>query len=115
MARQNVSVVVAYSPTDLADASVKDTFHLLLFDYLKVVPLADKVVLLGDFNAELGGGWQSFNGVVGRHHLHHSDASSDNGECLLDQAVSFGLRLANTFFPHQPGHLGTLHHPATQC
>jgi len=52
-----VSVVVAYSPMDLAGASVKDAFHLLLFGYLKVVPPVDKVVLLGDFNVELGGGW----------------------------------------------------------
>ncbi|CAK9198619.1 unnamed protein product [Sphagnum troendelagicum] len=61
-----------------------------------VVPPADKVVLLGDFNIELGGGWQSSNGVVGCHHLHHSDAYSNNRERLLDQAASFGLRVANT-------------------
>jgi len=100
-------VVVAYSPTELADAFVKDAFHLLLFGCLKAMPLANKVVLLGDFNVELGGGWQSSNGVVGRHHLHHIDPSSHNGERLLDQATSFGLRVANTFFPHRPGHLST--------
>jgi hypothetical protein len=38
VAGQHVSVVVAYSPTDLANASVKDAFHLLLFGCLKVVP-----------------------------------------------------------------------------
>ncbi|CAK9216218.1 unnamed protein product [Sphagnum troendelagicum] len=80
---------------------------MLLFGCLKVVPPIDKVVLLGDFNAKLGEGWQSSNGMVGRHHLHHSDASSDNEEHLLDQAASSGLRVANTFFPHRPSHLGT--------
>ncbi|CAK9861114.1 unnamed protein product [Sphagnum jensenii] len=82
MAGQHVSVVIAYSPTDLVDASVKDAFHMLLFGCLKVVPPVDKVVLLGDFNVELGGGWQSSNGMVGHHHLHHNDVSFDNRERL---------------------------------
>jgi hypothetical protein len=49
-----VTVVVAFAPMDVSDASIKDTFHLLLFGYLKVVPPIDKVVVLCDFNAELG-------------------------------------------------------------
>jgi hypothetical protein len=46
---QHVTVVVAYAPID-----VFDTFHLLLFSYLKVVPPTNKVVVLGDFYVELG-------------------------------------------------------------
>ncbi len=47
-------VVVAYAPADVSNAFIKDTFLLLMFGCLKVVPLVDKVVVLGDFNAELG-------------------------------------------------------------
>jgi hypothetical protein len=100
-------VVVAYAPTDVSNASIKDTFQSLLFGYLKVVPHVDKVVVLGDFNAELGYGWESSTSVAGQHHLHHGEAPFNNGECLLDLATSFGLRMAKTFFPHQFGHLGT--------
>jgi hypothetical protein len=46
----DVTVVVAYAPTDVSDASVKGAFHLLLFGCLKVVPPVNKVVVLGDFN-----------------------------------------------------------------
>jgi hypothetical protein len=51
---QHVMVVVAYAPADVSNAFIKDTFLLLMFGCLKVVPLVDKVVVLGDFNAELG-------------------------------------------------------------
>jgi hypothetical protein len=49
-------MVVAYAPTNVFDTFVKDAFHLLLFSCLKVVPPINKVVLLGDFNVELGHG-----------------------------------------------------------
>jgi len=100
-------VVVAYAPMDVCDASIKDAFHLLLFGCLKVVPPIDKVVVLGDFNIELRHDWDSFVGTMGMHHVHHGEAPSHNGECLLDLAMFFGLHVANTFFPHQLGHLGT--------
>jgi hypothetical protein len=107
-----VTVVVAYAPMNVFDASVKDAFHLFLFGCLKVVPPIDKVVLLGDFNIELGHDLESSTGVVSRHHLHHDEAHSVNGECLLNLATFFGLHVANTFFPHRPGHLFPSSHPA---
>jgi hypothetical protein len=71
------------------------------------VLLVDKVVVLGDFNIDLGRDWESSIGAVGWHHLHHDELPSDNGERLLDLVMSFGLRVANTSFPHHLGHLGT--------
>jgi hypothetical protein len=81
---------------------------------LKVVPLVDKVVVLGDFNFEFGRNWESSASAVGRHHLHHDKAASDNGERFLDLAGSFGLYVANTFFPNRLGHLVTWFHPLTK-
>lgn len=107
VAGQHVTMVVAYVPTDVSDVFIKDAFHLLLFGCLKAVSPTDKVVVLGDFNVELGCGWESSTIVVGRHHMHHSEAPFDNGEHLLDLVAFFGLYLANTFFPHGLGHLGT--------
>jgi hypothetical protein len=107
-------VVVAYVPMDMCDASIKDAFHLFLFGCLKVMPPIDKVVVLGDFNIELHRDWDSSVGAMGWHHLHHDEAPSHNGECFLDLATSFGLHVANTFFPHWLGHLGTWFHPPTQ-
>ncbi len=50
---------------DVFDAFVKDAFHLFLFGCLKAVPLVNKVVVLGDFNIDLGRNWESSIGVVG--------------------------------------------------
>lgn len=97
---QHVTVVVAYGPIDVFDAYIKDAFHLLLFGCLKVMLPTDKVVVLGDFKVELSCGWESSAGAMGRHHLHHSEVPFDNGERLLDLATSFGLHVANAFFPH---------------
>ncbi|CAM6020000.1 unnamed protein product [Sphagnum balticum] len=77
---------------DVSDTSVKDAFHLLLFGCLKVVPPVDKVVVLGDFNIELGHSWESSaSSAVGSHHLHHNEVPSNNAKCLLDLVASFGL------------------------
>jgi hypothetical protein len=62
---QHVTVVVAYAPTNVFDASVKNAFHLFMFGCLKVVPPANKVVVLGDFNVKLGYCWESSASVVG--------------------------------------------------
>jgi len=49
-----------YSPTDYKDGGVEEEverqsfYNLLLFVYLKQVPASDKLVVLGDFNAQLG-------------------------------------------------------------
>jgi hypothetical protein len=48
--------LVVYVPMDVSDIFVRDVFHLLLFGCLKVVPPIDKVVVLDDFNVELGHG-----------------------------------------------------------
>lgn len=112
---QHVIVVVAYVPTDVFDASVKDAFHAFLLGYLKVVHHVNKVVVLGDFNVELGRNWESSFSAVGWHHLHHGEAPSDNGECLLDLVAFFGLHMVNTFFPQRHGHLVPSSHPALVC
>jgi hypothetical protein len=83
-------VVVAYTPTDVFDVFVKDVFHLFMFGCLKTMPPTNKVVVLNDFNVEFDRNWESFIGALGQHHLHHGKVPSDNGECLLDLAASFG-------------------------
>jgi hypothetical protein len=49
---------VATSRFPQSGVVTKDTFYLMLFAYLKEAPTSDKVVVLGDFNEELGSVWQ---------------------------------------------------------
>ncbi len=56
---QHFIVFSTYSPTDCKDGGVEEgverqTFYNLSFARLKQVPASDKLVVLGDFNAELG-------------------------------------------------------------
>jgi hypothetical protein len=56
--RRQWTVVIAYAPTYMGEEAAKNTFYLMLFTYLKEAPTSDKVVVLGDFNAELDNVWQ---------------------------------------------------------
>jgi hypothetical protein len=48
---------MAYAPTNAGEDVAKDAFYLMLFAYLKGAPASDKLIVLGDFNAELGSAW----------------------------------------------------------
>ncbi len=50
-------MVMAYAPTNTGEDVAKDAFYLMLFAYLKGAPASDKLIVLGDFNAELGSAW----------------------------------------------------------
>jgi endonuclease/exonuclease/phosphatase family metal-dependent hydrolase len=93
----------------------KDAFYLMLFACLKGAPASNKLIVRGDFNAELGSAWQEQGGVTGKFHLHWGVAEPlDNGARLLHLAASFHLRAANTFFKHHRAHLATWQHAATK-
>jgi hypothetical protein len=101
-------MVTTYAPTDMGEDTAKDTFYLMLFACLKEALTSDKVVVLGDFNVELGNTWQEQGGVTSKFHLHRGAVKpSHNGARLLDLVAVFHLRATNTFFKHRLGHLVT--------
>jgi hypothetical protein len=50
-------VVIIYAHTDMGEDAAKDAFYFMLFAYLKEAPTSDKVVVLRDFNVDLGNAW----------------------------------------------------------
>ena len=109
---QHISVVVAYAPTEAATDTVKGEFYEELQTVLLNIPKADKVAILGDFNAALGILWTQSQGVLGRQHLpHEREQPSANGCRLLNLSELLGLRIANTWFQHPPKHRWTWQHP----
>ncbi len=109
-----------YFPTDYKDGGVEEeverqSFYNLLFACLKQVPASDKLVVLGDFNVELGSNWEDQGRVVGRFHVNRGALEpSHNGAYLIDLAAAFNFRIANTFFKHRLGHLAIWRHEATK-
>jgi hypothetical protein len=85
-------MVIAYAPTNMGEDAAKDAFYMMLFAYLKEAPTNDKVVVLGDFNAELGSVWQEQGDVTSKFHMHWDVTEpSDNDARLLDLATTFHL------------------------
>lgn len=102
----NVALVVAYSPTDVAERVAKDAFYMQLYSTMSALPSRDLTVLMGDFNGQVGTNPTPHGGVMGSHGYGQQEPS-ENGERLLQLAAAFKLRLANTFFPHKRDHTAT--------
>eukprot|EP00116_Pleurobrachia_bachei_P002363 sb/3462625/ len=106
----NVSVVVAYAPTEDAEDSVKDGFYNEVTGVLDGLPGQDVVFLTGDFNARVGSSdSESVSGVVGKHSLHA--VSNNNGKRLVDLCTLYGLVIGGSLFEHLNIHKGTWKSP----
>ena len=62
-----VTLVVIYAPTERASHQAKDSFYTDLNDALAEIPSSHCVVILGDFNAQVGSQHECWQGSVGRH------------------------------------------------
>ena len=58
----------------------------------------NRYVLMGDFNAHVGTGTDTWKGVIGKHGV---TGLSENGRYLLQLCCSNGLRIMNTFLQHK--------------
>ena len=105
----NISVVVAYAPTDGADDGEKERFYNVLSDTFDELPRHDLKLLLGDFNGKVTSNRYGFEGVIGGESLHSS--SSDNGTRLMDFCAANQLVIGGTLFQHRDIHKGTWRSP----
>ena len=101
----NVSVVVAYAPTEGASDNDKDEFYQQLSSAFDELPRHDLKLLLGDLNAKVTSDCSSMSGVIGGHSLHSS--SNDNGTRLLDFCIAHQLTIGGTMFQQKDIHKGT--------
>ena len=95
----NISIVVAYAPTNEKEDAIKESFYDQLSGVMDRLPRQDVVLLGGDFNARVGGG----------HSLH--PVSNDNGQRLEDLCGTHQLSIGGTMFAHKDHHKGTWRSP----
>nr|VZI40573.1 unnamed protein product [Spirometra erinaceieuropaei] len=75
--------------------TTKNKFCEDLHILLATVPKADKLIILGDFNAHVGTGHAAWRGVLGSQGL---DGFNDNGLLFLQTRAERRPILTNTFF-----------------
>ena len=107
----NIILINIYDTTVDKEEDIKDQFYEELQRTQDTVPKHDVTIILGDMNAKLGKE-KAFSQVVGRHTLHN--ISNENGEIVINYAISNDMFLINTNFQHKKIHIGTWTSPDHQ-
>ena len=105
------TIFSCYAPTLAAETEAKERFYEQLDAEISRVPFADKLILLGDFNARVGTEHLAWAGVIGRH---GTGKMNDNGHRLLSLCAQNELFITNTGFMLKPIHKGTWTHPRSK-
>lgn len=98
---RNLTCIQCYAPTEAAELSTKESFYDLLGNVLKTVPRGDIVIMMGDFNAQVGPDNTNVESTMGKHGL---GRLTENGEMLLDTCTTNNLVIGGTLFPHPRVH-----------
>nr|VZI25720.1 unnamed protein product [Spirometra erinaceieuropaei] len=93
------------------DSDARDKFYEDLHALLTTVSKANKLIVLGDFNARVGTDHTAWRGVPGPHGLR---GSNDNGLLLLCTCAEQRLILTNTFFCLPEREKATWRHPRSR-
>ena len=90
-----ITIVSAYAPTMTNPDETKDKFYEDLNAVITAAPHADKLIILGDFNARVGRDSVSWEGVIGKHGVGNCNS---NGLLLLQTCAEHNLLITNTVF-----------------
>nr|VZI19306.1 unnamed protein product [Spirometra erinaceieuropaei] len=101
--------ISAYAPPMTSPDAVRDKLYEDLHALLATVSRADKLIVLGDFNARVGTDHTAWRRVLGPHGLR---GSNDNG--LLRICAEHRLILMNTFFCLPERDKATWRHPQSR-
>ena len=94
----NISIIQIYAPdTSYPDTDI-ETFYNSIQSLINNIPDRDELVIMGDFNAKVGGINQQ--NVVGKH-SNIKRGSNKRGERLVSFCMKNSLMIANTFFRHR--------------
>nr|VZI39969.1 unnamed protein product [Spirometra erinaceieuropaei] len=106
------TIISAYAPPmSSPDAAAIDIFYEDLHALLATVSKADKLIVLGEFNARVSADHAAWRGVLGPHGLR---GSNDNGLLLLRTCAEHRLILTNTFFCLPEREKATWRHPRSR-
>ncbi|XP_065355626.1 craniofacial development protein 2-like [Calliphora vicina] len=98
---RNIYCIQCYAPTELADLREKEEFYSQLEKIIRDVPSGDILVLMGDFNAQLGPCNINLERVMGSQGMGRMNV---NGELFAELCAKHNLTIGGTIFPHKRIH-----------
>jgi len=99
-------MIVVYSPTNVADLQEKTEFYNMLNTTFSGIKIHEKVLVLGDDNSTIGDDsrqCQAFNEILGPNNP-NTMVTNENGQLLLEFAVSNKLKILNSIFKSKRCH-----------
>ena len=105
------TLISAYAPTMTNEEEEKERFYQQLHSIILSVPITDKLIILGDFNARVGKDTKIWNKVIGRHGM---GSTNSNGTMLLSLCAEHKLVISNTTFDQPESHIGSWQHPRSK-
>nr|VZI45682.1 unnamed protein product [Spirometra erinaceieuropaei] len=105
------TIISAYAPPMTNPDGVRDKFYEDLHALLATVSKADKLIVLGDFNARVVTDHAAWRSVLGPHGLR---GSNDNGLLLIRTCAEHPLILTKTFFCLPEREKATCRHPRSR-
>ena len=87
---RNMSIVQCYAPTENVELDEKEAFYSLLHKTLIGIKRSDIIVMMGDFNAQLGNNNQDNEHIMGRYGI-PCDKENENGQLLIELFRKHGL------------------------
>jgi endonuclease/exonuclease/phosphatase family metal-dependent hydrolase len=106
---RNITVMLAYAPTNDKDNQEKERFYENL-EVRNRIPRHYMVIIMGDFNAKIGNK-EHLQPVAGPQTIH--DFSNENGNRLIQFETKNRLTIKRTMFPQKRIHMGTWMIPGT--
>ena len=102
--RVKAHIIQCYAPTNDADDDAKARFYDSLNHLLGRVGARDLVILMGDFNAKIGGQNEGYEEVMGKHGV---GKINENGELFVETCSNNNLVIGGSVFPHKTIHKTT--------
>ena len=65
----NATLVSVYAPTMTNQDEYKEAVHQQLDEVIRSVPVGDKLIILGGFNARIGSNSTAWAGIIGQHDI----------------------------------------------
>ena len=100
----NLDVVQCYAPTNESEEEDKDAFYDRILAVVQGRPRKNIIILMGDFNAKIGGDNTGYEGTMGKQGM---GEMNDNGERFADLCATTNLAIGGSFFQHKSIHKAT--------